>query len=63
MDEKAATGSERATIANMITDALGARGRDLRSERRVGLEGLHSDTGTKTNPTANGSKLPAKYKK
>jgi hypothetical protein len=63
MDEKSATGSERATIANMITDALGMRGRGQAPTVNPALEGLHDRTGPKKNPTANGSKLPAKYKK
>jgi len=63
MDEKSATGSERATIANMITDALSMRGRGQAPTVNPALEGLHDRTGPKKNPTANGSKLPAKYKK
>jgi hypothetical protein len=63
MDEKSATGSERATIANMITDALAMRGRGTAAKNDPALEGLHSNTGPKTNPTANGSKLPKKFKK
>lgn len=62
MKEKSTVNSERATIANMITDALALRGRDNHSSRSPGVEGLHSDTGPKTNPTANGAKLPSKYK-
>ena len=63
MDEKSATGSERATIANMITDALSMRGRGTAAKNNPALEGIHSNTGPKTNPTANGSKLPKKFKK
>ena len=63
MKEKSTTGSERATIANMITDALGMRGRGQAGKTNPALEGVHERTGPKTNPTANGSKLPAKYKK
>lgn len=63
MDEKSAINSERATIANMITDALGMRGRGQAGKTNPALEGVHSDTGPKRNPTADGSKLPAKYKK
>ena len=63
MKEKSTTGSERATIANMITDALSMRGRGQAGYTNPALEGVHERTGPKTNPTANGSKLPAKYKK
>ena len=63
MDEKSTTGSERATIANMITDALSMRGKGQAGTTNPALEGLHSNTGPKKNSTADGSKLPAKYKK
>lgn len=63
MKEKSETGSERAVIANMITDALSMRGRGQAGTTNPALEGLHSNTGKAANPTANGSKLPAKYKK
>lgn len=63
MDEKSTTGSERAVIANMITDALSMRGRGQAGTINPALEGVHSNTGPKKNPTADGSKLPAKYKK
>lgn len=63
MKEKSTVNSERATLANMITDALGMRGRGQAGYVNPALEGVHERTGPKTNPTANGSKLPAKYKK
>jgi hypothetical protein len=47
----------------MVTDALEMRGRGQAGTTNPALEGVHSNTGPKTNPTANGSKLPAKYKK
>jgi len=50
--EKAATGSERATIANMITGALEMRGKGQAGKTNPTLEGLHSNTGPKRNPTA-----------
>jgi hypothetical protein len=62
MTEKSTVNSERATIANMITDALEMRGRGQAGTTNPALEGVHSNTGPKTNPTANGSKLPSKYK-
>lgn len=63
MKEKSTTGSERATLANMITGALEMRGRGQAGTTNPALEGLHEKTGKAANPTANGSKLPAKYKK
>jgi|TARA_R110000823_G_scaffold11798_4_gene39774 hypothetical protein len=65
MSEKSTTGSERATIANMITDALGMRGRGQAGKTNPALEGVsgNTNTGPKKNSTADGSKLPAKYKK
>lgn len=63
MREKSTVNSERASIANMITDALGMRGRGQAGKTNPALEGVHEKTGKAANPTANGSKLPAKYKK
>jgi len=63
MKEKSAVNSERATIANMITDALSMRGRGQAGTVNPALEGIHSTTGKAKNPIADGSKLPAKYKK
>jgi hypothetical protein len=63
MDDKATSGSERSKIASMITDALEMRGRGTQSKIDPALEGLHSNTGPKKNPTADGSKLPKKFKK
>lgn len=62
MKEKSTTNSERASIATMITDALGMRGRGQAGHTNPALEGIHEKTGKAANPTANGSKLPAKYK-
>jgi len=63
MAEKSTVNSERATIAKMITGALEMRGKGQAAVTNPALEGLHSTTGKAANPTANGSKLPAKYKK
>lgn len=63
MTEKSAVNSERAVIADMITDALSMRGRGQAGTTNPALEGVHSNTGPKSNPTANGSKLSSKYKK
>lgn len=63
VSEKSRTGSMRSELANMVTSALEMRGRTQFGGRtNPGLEGLHSNTGPKTNPTANGSKLSGKYK-
>ena len=63
MKAKSEVNSERATIANMITSALEMRGKGQAGHINPALEGVHSNTGPKKNPTADGSKLPAKYKK
>ncbi len=65
MKEKSTVNSERATIANMITDALGMRGRALAPSINPAMEGVSPNTnkGPRKNSTADGSKLPAKYKK
>jgi len=63
MDAKSTSSSEKATLANMVTSALEMRGRGVQPKTNPALEGLHSNTGPKKNPTADGSKLPAKYKK
>ena len=63
MAEKSTVNSERATIANMITDALSMRGRGQAGTVNPALESLHDKTGKAANPTANGSRLPSKYKK
>lgn len=61
---KSKSSSEKAQLANMVTSALEMRGRGQFGGRtNPALEGLHSNTGPKVNPTANGSKLPGKYKK
>lgn len=63
MSEKSRTGSMRSELANMVTSALEMRGRGQFGGRTdPALEGLHSNTGPKSNPTANGSKLSGKYK-
>jgi len=63
MDVKSTSGSEKSALANMVTSALEMRGRGQAGKINPALEGLHSTTGKAANPTANGSKLPAKYKK
>jgi hypothetical protein len=65
MKEKATSGNERSALADMVTDAVAARGRGMEGFRDKTVEGLHADTniGGKSNTTANGAKLPSKYKK
>lgn len=53
MAEKSKSSSEKAVLANMVTSALEMRGRTQFGGRtNPGLEGLHSNTGPKRNPTA-----------
>jgi len=63
MAEKSTSSSEKSKLASMVTGALEMRGRGQAGKTNPALEGLHSNTGPKVNPTANGSKLPGKYKK
>lgn len=64
MKEKASSGNEKSALANMVTDAVAARGRGMESFRDPAVEGLHANTnvGPKKNSTADGAKLPSKYK-
>jgi len=65
MSEKSASSSEKSKLATMVTDALEMRGRGQAGKTNPALEGISSNTNTgpKANSTANGSKLPSKYKK
>lgn len=51
MTAKAKSGSERANLATMITDAVAARGRGMRGFRDATVEGLHSTTNVGRGPT------------
>lgn len=63
MAEKSRSSSQKSELANMVTSALENRGRvQFGGRTNPGLEGLHSNTGPKRNPTADGAKLPGKYK-
>lgn len=53
--EKASSGNEKSALANMITDALSGRGAGMQGRIDPTVEGLHSDTGPKRNPTAGGT--------
>jgi hypothetical protein len=63
MKAKSMSGSEKSVLADMVTGALEMRGRGQAGKTNPALEGLHERTGPKSNPTANGSRLPSKYKK
>ena len=64
MKEKASSGNEKSALADMVTDAVAMRGRGMESYRDPSTEGLSVKTnvGPKKNSTADGAKLPAKYK-
>lgn len=62
MSVKSSSGSEKSQLANMVTSALEMRGRGQKATTNPALEGLHSNTGPKRNPTSDGAKLPGKYK-
>ena len=51
MAEKSASSSEKSTLAKMVTSALEMRGRDNRSSRSPGVEGLHEKTNVGRGPT------------
>jgi hypothetical protein len=53
--EKASSGNEKSALANMITDALTGRGDGMKPYIDPAVEGLHSNTGPKRNPTAGGT--------
>jgi hypothetical protein len=62
--EKTASSGEKSKLAKMVTDALEMRGRGQAGVTNPALESVSSNTNTgpKANSTANGSKLPSKYK-
>jgi len=64
MKDKASSGNEKSALADMVTGAVAARGRGMQSFRDPAVEGLSADTnvGVKKNSTADGAKLPARYK-
>ena len=53
--EKRDGGNERTALADMITGALEGRGTGMKPGIMPAVEGLHSDTGPKRNPTAGGT--------
>ena len=60
MKEKSSSGSEKSSLANTITSALEMRGRGQAGKTIPALEGLHSNTGPKKNPTVANGKPPKK---
>ena len=64
MDAKSVSSSEKASLAKMVTDALEMRGRGTAPTVNPALEGvsMNTNTGPKKNSTADGAKLPGKYK-
>lgn len=51
MSAKSKSGSERSALANMVTDAVAARGRGMKGFRDAAVEGLHSMTNVGRGPT------------
>jgi hypothetical protein len=65
MKMKSTSSSEKSVLADMVMSALEGRGNGMKPHIDPAVEGLARDLpqGPKKNPTANGSKLPSKYKK
>ena len=51
MAEKKTSGSEKSDLANMISDAVAARGEGMRGFRDPSTEGLHTRTNVGRGPT------------
>ena len=51
MADKSASGSQKSELANMITDAVAARGQGMRGYRDSSTEGLHTKTNVGRGPT------------
>jgi hypothetical protein len=58
MAAKAKSGSEKAELANMITDAVAARGQGMRGFRDATVEGLHANTNVGRGPTKGNAGRP-----
>jgi hypothetical protein len=65
MKAKSTSSGEKSQLADMVMSALETRGRGMKPYIDPAVEGLHANTnvGPKSNTTANGAKLPSKYKK
>jgi len=55
---KAKSGSEKAELATMITDAVAARGRGMQGFRDRTVEGLHTNTNVGRGPTRGNAAKP-----
>ena len=64
MKEKASSGNEKSALADMVTNAVAARGTGMKPFIDPTVEGISANTnvGAKKNSTADGAKLPSKYK-
>jgi len=51
MAEKSRTGSEKSELANMITDAVAARGKGMEPFHLPAVEGIHTKTNVGRGPT------------
>lgn len=58
MAAKAKSGSEKAELANMITDAVAARGQGMKGFRDAAVEGLHANTNVGRGPTKGNAGRP-----
>ena len=65
MKMKSTSSGDKSQLADMVISALETRGRGMKPYIDPAVEGLSSNTnvGPKSNTTANGAKLPSKYKK
>ena len=60
MSEKSKAGSEKSALANMVTDAVAARGRGMKGFRDPAVEGLHTNTNVGRGPTKGNAGKPQK---
>ena len=58
MTAKSKSGSERSALANMVTDAVAARGRGMKGFRDAAVEGLHANTNVGRGPTKGNAAKP-----
>jgi hypothetical protein len=59
---KEKSGPWRTELADMVMNALTARGDGMKPHIEMDVEGLHADTGPKRNPTAGGTKYNVRTK-
>jgi len=58
MSEKSKAGSEKSALANMVTDAVAARGRGMKGFRDPAVEGLKSSVNVGRGPTKGNAAKP-----